>query len=348
MRILVIKQSAFGDVLNATGHLSAVRENFPTAHLVVLTSTNCAALLRNHPAIDELFEFDRDLFRHQRLQATKAMLRLIRRLRLQQFDLAIDLQGRARSAIFLYCSRAKKKFVKGNFPLLKGFKNKSLHAIDEMSEVLRLAGLSVDKVDMTFPISRQDHESLDRILSAKQISRSDSPYIVISPFSTHPAKDWPLHEFSQFIQKLLAGVAAGHRVYLTGTADRADQIRELEQQLHSPQVTSLVGQLSVNEFAALTNDAALVVSADSFPMHLAAALQTPLLSFFGPTRESQVGPRGTGPTVVLRAENCDGCRGPRHCHRHCLSEIPSSRMVEAAQNLLSSDDIDAHQSQDNS
>lgn len=264
------------------------------------------------------------------------MLGLIRTLRQQRFDLAIDLQGRARTAVFLYCARARRKFIKGNFPFINGFKDKSQHAIDEMSEVLRLAGVSIDAPNMTYTPTAASRASIDRLVITEQPEQPTRPFVVISPFSTHPAKDWPLKQFAPLVTTLLHAEGAHYNFFFTGTKDRADEIERLVSSIDSPQVTSLAGELSIDEFAALTARAALVITSDSFPMHLAAALSTPLLCFFGPTRESQVGPRGGGPVKILRAEDCDNCARPRLCERQCLRELPAQTVGEAAATLLTS------------
>lgn len=262
------------------------------------------------------------------------MMRLIKTVRQHNFDLAIDLQGRARSAVFLRFARARRKYIKGRFAFIEGFEDRSLHAIDEMTEVLRVAGIHVDSVNMHYPLTDAGLASVDKIIHAHQGTHGDHPFVIVSPFSTHPAKDWPLSQFAPLVAALLQQQGSNYHFYFTGTADRAGEIARLVEGIDSPQVSSLAGSLGLDEFAALTSRAALTITGDSFPMHLAAALSTPLLCFFGPTQERQVGPRGRGPVTILRADDCDGCKRPRLCQRRCLRELDPESVTKAATRML--------------
>jgi len=332
LKILIIKQSALGDVLHVTGILSGIRVHRPDAHIVVLCSKACAPVLHNHPAVDELLEFDRNLFKTDRRAAIRNLLDLIRQIRKHRFQLAFDLQGRARSAVFLYAARADEKFIKGRFPFLKGFRERSLHAIDEMREVLRLADL-----DVGTDLVMQYHVKHTAAVKAKEIvdQLAGGRLIIMSPFSTHEAKDWSLAGFEKLTLELLQTEQLSDcHIVLTGTHERAAVLDKLVDGIASKRVRNLAGKIALDEFAALTERAALVVTGDSFPMHLSAALATPLLAIFGPTLESQVGPRGRGPTRIVRATGCDNCTRPRLCKRRCLSTLSADPVYVATLELL--------------
>jgi len=332
VKILIIKQSALGDVLHVTGHLSAIRELEPNSRIVVLCSQACAPILRHHPAVDELLEFDRRLFASNWFAALVKTCKLIKSVRKHRFDLALDLQGRARSAIFLYTARARRKFIKGHFPFLNGFQNRSLHAIDEITQVVKLADLNIDTdLSTRFYIQPQADDRIDALLAERSIDQ----FILMSPFSTHPAKDWTLTGYKNLIDRLLQNPQLAHyQIFVTGTLERTSEIEELSGSISGSRVHNLAGQIKLDEFAALVDRAELLVTGDSFPMHLSASLATPLLAIFGPTRESQVGPRGTGPTRVIRAADCDGCARPRLCQRRCLSNMPADHVYDATLALL--------------
>jgi len=332
LKILIIKQSALGDVLHVTGILSGVRTLRPNAHIIVLCSKACAPVLRNHPAIDELLEFDRNLFKSKPLRALKKFANLIRTIREHHFELAFDLQGRARSAIFLYVARADRKFIKGEFPFLRGFRKRSLHAIDEMVEVMRMADLDMGSdLQMQFYIKKHALAKANAVVSQFASER----LIIMSPFSTHVAKDWALTGFENLINAFLQTRQLNDcHIVVTGTHDRMAEIDHMIDRVADRRVHNLAGKIDLDEFAALAQRASLVVTGDSFPMHLSAALATPLLAIFGPTLESQVGPRGTGPTRIVRSDNCDGCTRPRLCKRRCLTELPTEPVYRAALDLL--------------
>ena len=139
MNILVIKTTSLGDVLHSTPHLRAIREQYPAAHITLLTATASAGIYRHNPVVDRMVLFDHARFKQLGLRSPVAALRLIRdtmaKVNDRDYALAFDLQGLLRTVIFLYGARAGRKFVKGRWPGLGGFRDKQLHAIDEMTQV---------------------------------------------------------------------------------------------------------------------------------------------------------------------------------------------------------------------
>ena len=317
MRILVIKQTSLGDVLHSTGHIRAIKQKWPESELVLLTAVTSADIYRYSPWVDKMILIDRYRIKHnwyrEPIWCYRHMQEVLHRVRSQPFDLAFDLQGLAKTVLFLYGCHARRKFVKGRWPGIKGFRQPNLHAIKEMDGVLALAGIQNPDTTMEFATSLCEQKSVEALLG--ELNPERKRMVIFSPFSRWKSKDWPL---SRYIE--LAGlIAEDFLVLFTGAPDRADQIEQALRASPHPNVINLSGKLSLLEFAELVRRVALMLTGDSFPMHVAAACNTRVVALFGPTDEALVGPPPES-SQVIRAPNCRKC-DRAECPRNCLGRI---------------------------
>ncbi len=323
MNILVIKQTSLGDVLHASGHIRAIKKHYPNSKLFLLTANTSADIYRHSPWVDEFMLIDRDgikkNWRKKPVWAIKQMMRLMSEVRQHNFDLAIDLQGLAKSVFFLYGAKAENKFVKGNWWGLKGFRNKNLHAIKEMDQLLQVVGIPTRDTTMEFAVGNDDKLSVDRLLL--KINLENKPILIISPFSRWPSKDWPLKNYMEVCE----AVSNTYQVVFTGAPGRKIHIDQGIEDGHCQSAVNMAGAQSLLEFVELTSRASLMLTGDSFPMHVAEAKQTPVIALFGPTDENKVGPLGHRDRII-RVPGCDVC-DKRNCPRHCLSRLDSDEVI---------------------
>ena len=339
MNILVIKTTSLGDVLHATPHLRAIKKNYPDAHLTVLTAISSAEIYAHNPYVDRLVLFDHARFKKLGLRSPRELMILIKQtlaeINDREYALAFDLQGLLRSVVFLYFAHAKHKFVKGRWPGLGGFRDKQLHAIDEMTQVLAAADIAVGDTYMEFARAPEITDRLQKIMRAQGHENLLQPpagrgFIVISPFTRWVSKNWPLDRFTQIASRL----SGEYTVLITGTAGDRDAITaSLKTVSGTEKIGNFAGQLSLAELAELMSHAALVISGDSFPMHLATAVGAPLVALFGPTDERKTGPRSDN-SIVLRPAECGRCDKP-DCVRACLGQITVAQLETASRELLS-------------
>ena len=338
MNILVIKTTSLGDVLHATPHLRAIKKRYPDAHLTVLTARSSAEIYAHNPAVDRLLLFDHARFKKTGLRSPHALISLFREtlaeINDREYALAFDLQGLLRSVVFLYGAHATHKYVKGRWPGLGGFRDKKLHAIDEMTQVLAEADIPVDDTRMEFICGPDVANTLRVKLQAYDQNDLSAPskrrgFVVISPFTRWASKNWPLDRYIQIASIL----SKNYVVLMTGTKADQEAITACLFALNAPtSVINLAGQLSLAELAELMSQAELVISGDSFPMHLATAVFAPLVTLFGPTDERKTGPRSDN-SIVLRPAECNRCDKP-DCARTCLTQIPVSQLASAAIEML--------------
>lgn len=332
MNILLIKQTSLGDVLHATGHIRRVREYYPDAHLTLLTSVSAADLFHYNPHIDELISFDRywikyQWFRHP-IACLRHVLETMTKVRQRNYDLAIDLQGRWKTVLFLWGARAKRRVVKGRWWFATRFHQPELHALRELDGVLEVAGLPSADSQMEIHLSAKEVKFVNNQLARAGIT--NKRLVVFSPLSRWPTKDWALQRYRELCDALPADCA----VVVTGTEDERSVMSTHLTGLAAPQVVNLAGQLSLLELAELMGRAAAVVCGDSFPMHVAVACNVPVVALFAPTDERRVGPLSSDSIVIRPEQGCDRCYRRRHCSNQCMARIEVSKVAAVVKQVL--------------
>lgn len=310
-RILLIKPSALGDIVHALPTLRLLRRRYPKAQIAWLVNPAFADLLRGVSALDEVFLFPR----HQ----WSALPEAVRTLRAFEPDWTIDLQGLLRTGLLTAASGASTrigfKYAREgahfayNRPVAGRGPNR--HAVERYLDVAEELGCGRGPVEFDLP-----HESMEL---------PPAPYAVLVPGTNWPTKRWPIAHFAELAERLRAEriftVAAG-APHERGLADQVGADR------------NLAGATTLRQMVSLLAGAALAVTNDSGPMHLAAALGTPLLAPFGPTDPRLTGPYGRLEDVVRRPLPCSPCLR-RHCvHQTCLQQVPASALIPLATSRL--------------
>ena len=330
MNILVIKQTSLGDVLHSTGHIRAIRRQFPEAHITLLTADTSADIYRFNPHVDRIIEFERyrikdDWLRHP-IWVINHFRKTFSKVAERQYDLALDLQGRWKSVLFLYAAKARRKLVKGRWPFLDGFRQRELHALAEMDGVLEKAGINTMDTSMEMVVSEEAQHLARNALTERGWLGGD--IAVLSLFTRWPSKNWSLQCYAELIEEL----SGRFQIVLSGDPKDRNQVEAFMQRLGQHDVINLSGVLDLQGFAALTQLARVVVSGDSFAMHLAVACRTPVVALFGPTDETRVGPSGSNHEILRGKPDCTRCYD-RNCERRCIDGITASQVSKAIQRL---------------
>lgn len=323
-RILIIKPSAIGDIVHALPVLNLLRLKWPAAHVSWLVSGACASLLDGHPQIDQTIVFDRRRFGQgwRNPLAALGLAGFVHQLRQGNFDLVLDLQGLFRSGwlaartgcrLRLGPREARElgwifynRYVTTGFPLG--------HAVDRNLAFARALGLGTTPVKFVFPDVQREREQVAALLG------SAAPYAVMLPGTNWETKRWPAEKFARCVQPLrqrfgLQTVVGGGK----GDAPLAAQI---------PGALDLTGKTTLRQLIALLEGAAVVIANDTGPMHIAAALDRPLVTIYGPTSPDRTGPHGRLDSVVHLDIECSPCFG-RHCsHISCMRKLDADIILE--------------------
>ena len=332
MNILVVKLTSLGDVLHATGHIRTLKENFPNSKITVLTADSSYDIFKYNDKVEKILLFEKDRVKREWKSnlkwAVSHLLSLIGEVRAVQYDLAFDLQGRFKSVIFLYAAKAKRKFVKGRWLFLRFFKKPEIHAIEEMDHVLKMAGVQVTNSDMEIFTSKEEERRIQSLLG--RINPLSKRVMIVSPFTRWKTKNWGAEKFKVLLDNFPVDVL----VVFTGAKDRRLEIDQLMSSINYPSMVNLAGELTLLEFAELMKYVHLVLTGDSFPMHLASAFHAPLIALFGPTDERRIGPVGKHSTVLRGTDGCVRCYRRDYCENDCINFIEPDRVLQEIQGRI--------------
>ena len=362
--VLLIKLSALGDVVHTFPVLNKLRRRYPTARLDWLVTPGIAELLRHNPAINNVIEFARDE-RSTPWQPAPyvSAARLMATLRATKYDLVLDLQGQLRSAFFAFTSGAPVRigFEKpradvwqtlsrtipdeARWHAWRGARegsylaytdriavpNLDAHPVERYLGVGAMLGLDDGAPDFSFPIPKEANARIDALLDYYDIAKKR--LVVMAPGTNWETKEWRRDGFAEvarhFLQKDFAVTLIG--------AERERAVCDAVATL-APGAVNLTGETTLSELAALIGRAALCVSNDSGPMHLATALGRPVVSVFGPTDPVWAGPYRRDGTVVRAGLACSPCylRLLSRCpHNHdCMNNVAAAAVIERAEKAL--------------
>jgi heptosyltransferase-1 len=293
--ILIIKPSSLGDIVLALPALTALRKGFPDTKISWLVRPDFAPLLQDHPHLNVVSIFDRKLLGKAWFHphAFAALLSLIRNLRQSKFDAVIDLQGLFRTASLAWLSGCKKRYGIANarefahfFYTHKVYRDPNcIHLVDYYLKIIRILTASKAQAQFVFPHDPAASEYINSLLTNEGIKPDN--YAVFIPGSVHTDKCWPTQRFAALADEISSRFHFS--IVATGTASEKD-IAESIKNLANVPITNLAGRTSLRQLIALLKTAKLVVTNDTGPGHIAAALGTPLVMIFGRSNPARVAP----------------------------------------------------------
>jgi lipopolysaccharide heptosyltransferase I len=370
MRVLIIKLSSFGDVLHALPTLEALRALYPQGQITWLVEEAYTPLLNGHPALDEVWAVPRvRLGQKVGREELLRLMRLVRRVRAARFDLVIDLQGLLKSALWVALARS---FRKVGYDRTRELSYLALterltpydpeaHAVWRYLHVARRLGapptLPRFRLGLTpvFPdafcevVCKRVINVGANLVFAPGVGRTqgsplrkntidddlvldpDRALVVLHPGARWASKLWPAASWAQLGDWLIK--EKGLAVVITGSPGDRALAAQIEAQMQE-KVWNLAGRTSLAELAGIMQKACLAVTADTGPMHLAAALGTKVVALFGPTAPGRTGPFGVGHRVVRLGVECSPCF-QRHCPEpRCLTALSPDAVLAPVEKSL--------------
>ena len=293
--ILIIKPSSLGDIVLALPALSALRDTFPEAKITWLVRPEFAPILNNHPALTDIILFDRKLLGKAWFKpaAFSALISLIRHLRNQKFDAVIDLQGLFRTACLSWLTGCKKRFGMANArefaPLFYTHKvpqnPECTHLVDYYLKIAKTAGAVEAEAKFVFPQNSAANDSVNKLLTSHGINRDN--YAVFIPGSAHKDKCWPQENFAALADKISSRFDLP--IITAGTSSETVIAEKIKKLANTP-ITNFAGLTNLNELVDLLRSAKIVISNDTGPGHIAAALGSPLVLMYGWSNPARITP----------------------------------------------------------
>ncbi len=352
-RILIVRLSALGDIVMASGLIPALKTAYPNAEVSWLCEAGCAPLLKHNPRLKQVLIWPRGQW-EQLLKAKQylALWREVRQframLRAQQFDLVLDGQGLLKSGLLAWFTGAPRRVSiiarEGSHRLVHEVVTPPPGADPVMGSEYRFLAHYLGAPQGSFvhdlavgdlPHARARQVLAEALLatnthSTERPAQPARPLVVLCPFTTRPQKHWVEANWSELAQTLWR--EGLQPVVLGGPADREAAARIVA---NLPQVPSLAGALKLDESVALISDAHLLVGVDTGLTHMGTALRVPTLALFGSTR-----PYLQGPTprthVMYDALPCSPCRRRPTCDGAftCMKQLTVARGHAEAMRLL--------------
>jgi lipopolysaccharide heptosyltransferase I len=352
MKILIVRLSALGDIVHALPVLAAIKKAQPDAQVDWLVEENYASILSIVSGLRR-----RVIVRARKSVVTPEAISFgglsgyhaaARYLWNQDYDVALDLQGLIKSAIWARISFADRvvgfdppnlrepqaAFLYSETVTPHGRPSGSQavgpsgdHVIQKNLSILSALGIQPGAMEMPM----QPQASADTT-AAIETAGGSLGYIVLNPGAAWPNKRWPPDQFGAL------AAALQDRTGLRSLVTWGPSERELASAVvtASAGAASLAPATSVSDLAVLMREAALVVSGDTGPLHIAAAMGTPLVGLYGPTWPERNGPWDPQDVVISRASVCV-CHHKRQCLRGapCINEIALDEVVAASARRLS-------------
>ena len=327
-RTLIIKPSSMGDIVQALPVLTALKEAWPQAHVSWLVARPFAGILEGHPRLDTVVVFDRRRFARFTLSATVAaeFVAFLQGLRRRRFTTVIDLQGLLRSGIFALASGAPRRVgfreAREGAPLFYtdevSVGRRDMHAVDRYLAVARRLGLAMPKATDHLPASAEARQAIRERLTGMGLAPTE-PYAVVCAYARWPTKQWPPERFARVLDTLRS--ETGARAVLVGSADAVANARTISDRMDERPI-DLTNRTTLKELVAVIAEARAMVTNDSGPMHVAAAVGTPVVAIFGPTNPDRTGPYGPGHRVLAGRAACSPCY-----RRQCLYDGPAAALL---------------------
>lgn len=339
-KILIIKFWGFGSIILALESLRLIRKHYPAAYICALTLKQNRAIYEMSGLFDEIL----DIGIRAPLPFLLDTLKTLSRIRKLSFDVAFDLEFTARfSALFTYLSNAKRRI---------GFKYLGIWRGDCFSDTLefqediklresflRLSGLIVNKLDvlanpLELAVDNEKKHFINRLFEKEGlIGVYPLVGVNINASQLSLLRRWPKEYFAVLSEGLIRRYCA-HIIFIGDKEDSRYVDETIRTITLKREVHNFAGKVSLPELVCLLQRLNLFISNDSGPLHLAAYMKIPTISFFGPETPLIYGPEGESHTVFYRNLDCSPCiriknyKLSRCSNKHrCLREIKPSEVL---------------------
>lgn len=341
MNILVVKPSSLGDIVHTFPAVALLRQQFPEATITWVVNDVFSGIVESMPEVDEIV-----LFHRRRLGNVRhwpEIVGFLHELRQRRADIAIDFQGLLRSGLIAYLSGAPRRigfrnaregatfFYSEKVPLPANLK----HAQDKNVFLVRSAFGITAPLPPTQLASGHDFAKCARRLFKEHGLDRGGPILAVAPGTRWESKAWPPACFAAVIDEAARRIPTLH-CWLLGTEDEKTCAKSVAAACTVLTPSELTGATNMGTLIEMLRRSDVLLTNDSGPMHVAAALGMPTVSIFGPTDPELTGPWGEGHVVFTGecerrpcfAKTCPLGTG------NCMERIAVDNVVAAIENAI--------------
>ncbi|MGR3220799.1 MAG: glycosyltransferase family 9 protein [Candidatus Anammoxibacter sp.] len=366
-KILIIRLSAVGDVVNVLPALNVLRTSFPTAHITWLVEDKAKDILYDNPDLNEIVVFPRKKWQKEIFKPSTFFSVICRavtfftKLRSSRFDLIIDFQGNLKSGLMTMFSG---KCIKLGFDSDSGkewnhlftnrhihIANKRIHRIDKNLELIKsieYINMDAGNIQPQIIVNQKDSEDIADFLD-KNTDR-EKRLVVIHPGTSAfgEYKRWPALDYALLIDMLIERLNV--EVLITwGPAD-PEVVKEITSLMKKEATLSCQTQ-SIKQLTEIIRQSYIFISGDTGPMHIASVLQKPIIAIFGPKDPVIYGPyaysknvnkcnsresdnRNIYTRIIRKDIPCSPCKKRTCNHNTCIKNISPEEVFEVTSELL--------------
>jgi heptosyltransferase I len=332
-RILIVRLSAIGDVIQSMPIACALRERFPEAFLAWAVEQHAGQLLRGHETLDQLITLPRGW-----LKSPRGVWRLRRLLHDLRFDVAVEAQGLSKAAILAWLSGARRRIgfgVPWGRELSRWFNTETIdtpgpHIVQRNLQLLRPLGITSPTVRFLVPEQTGDRQTSEQIIRSASL---ENGFAIINAGAGWPSKLWPADRFAAVATHLGGAWSLPTLVVWAGQREM-----EIGQQIvaNARGHAQLAPKTTLTELAALSRRAKAFIGSDTGPLHLAAAVGTPCVGLYGPWPAEVHGPFGPLHLALQKARFTGSTRQRRTAPPQLMEAITVADVCEACDKILQS------------
>ena len=343
LEILIVKLSAIGDVVHTLAFLDVLHQNFSKAKIDWLVEEGASGIIEGHPAIRRVIiskrkSWLRNLFENRRYgQVFREILSFKKDLRHRHYDVVIDLQGLLKSGVLVGFSRGNRKVGmagarEGAWLFLKEPPvrvNTHQHAIDRYLEVATYLGCKWDRWENRIPVSATHQRAIDQMLEGGGFEGGN--LLAINPMAKWKTKLWEPELFAALGDRILRDFSC--RIVFTGSQDDRLVIDNISSMMKTRPL-NFAGRTSLKELACLYGRCRVLITTDTGPMHMAAAMGCAVVALFGPTSPLRTGPYGSKHRVMTSGAACSPCFKKACDEWSCMRNITVDSVYGAVREVL--------------
>lgn len=352
MKLLVFKSHAIGDLVILTPALRRLREGLPDVRIDIFTTEWCSPVLHGNPCVDNIHIFDRNILFNHRIKSMFGSIGLLNRIKRQQYDAAVMFHRHRMYDIFLRLAGVQKRFMFNG-----GAGSRSVHLDEgrhsaltawELADltVLSLGGEEVEAPDLQdlsyeWYVSDSEYVRASRILGLHGVS--DKSFVAVfpggaeNPYVRDYVRRWGVGKFASLCDMISSELDL--RVILLGGRADTDVCNAVN--MHSRLTHPVLsGDIDLRTTAAIMSKSSLVISNDSGPLHIAAAVGVPVVGIFGPTGARLKQPPGKISIAAQLDLPCSPCyfghfKGCIFDTLRCMDELTSEQVFSVVCEALS-------------
>jgi len=345
-KILIIRLSAIGDVVDVLPALRYLRSNFPESRISWLVEDRASAILSDHPDLNEVIVFPRKKWQREILKVSKTIstlsdiLSFYRKLHDEHYDLVLDFQGNLKSGIMDLITGTENRvgFGKGFckefnylFTMYKVYpQNEREHRIDKNLSLLKGIGFNAEFQNPEFPTSRLDQEYISKFIDEN--NKCSIPLIIVNPCSSEYGsyKRWSTLNYARLTDMILEKYDV--KVVFIWGPNELEIVNEIISQMKQKALVSC--KTTIKQLIELIRRADLFVGGDTGPLHIASTLCIPTMAIFGPKDPMLYGPYHENTAIINKELPCSPCRDRTCSDPKCLTTILPEEVLQEVNKLM--------------